>query len=83
MKRSPIASTFLTGLSCLLPGPVTPVLELQEIPLYEPIPIAQLIHAPQPAAGISVVATLAESGHPRGHWEGDRYHAISKERAHE
>ena len=83
MKRVPVASTFLAGLSYLLPGPVAPALELQEIPLYEPIPIAQLIHDPQPAAGISVVAALAESGHPRGHWEGDKHHAISKEKTHE
>lgn len=34
-------------------------------------------------AGISVVAALAESGHPRGHWESDKHHAISKEKTHE
>jgi hypothetical protein len=40
---------------------------LQEIPLYEPIPIAQLIHNWQTTGGISFAAALPESGHAAGY----------------
>lgn len=51
MKRSPIASAFLAGLSCLLLDPVAPALAFQEIPVYEFNPISQLFSEHFPAIG--------------------------------